>query len=143
MGLLTAPQEVIQVSGERGSILVTELENQDVLKGAFGALPPHLEFFYVAILKAEPPGHLNATPIEVWVNGVRIGCVDESQSPRYWRQLREMFALVSCGCIVRTDGSSNVIWVRLSLPKTMELRPTTPVAPDIERFVHRLQVPPV
>lgn len=119
MGLLTAPEEVIQVSGERGSVLVTELENQDVLKGAFGALPPHLELFYFAILKAKPPDRLNATPIEVWVNGVRTGYLDESQSPRYWRQLREMSALVSCGCIVRTDGSSNVIWARLSLPKSM------------------------
>ena len=112
-------QEIIQVSDERGSVLVSELENQDVLKEAFGALPPHQEHSCVAILKASPPDHLNATPIEVWVNGVRIGYLDESQSPRYWRQLREMSALVSCGCIVRTNGSSNVIWARLSLPVTL------------------------
>jgi hypothetical protein len=119
MGFLTATQEIIPVSGERGSVLVCELENQDVLEGALGVLPPHQELLYLAILKAVPPDPLNTTPIEVWVTGVRIGYVDESQSPRYWRQLREMSALASCGCLVRTDGSANVIWVRLSLPETM------------------------
>ena len=119
MELLTRARDVIEVSGERASVLVCELEDQNVLREAFGALAPHQEFFYVAILKAQPPNHENATPIEVWVNGVRIGYVDESLSPRYWRQLREDPAPVSCGCLVRTNGSPNVIWVRLSLPVTL------------------------
>ena len=119
MELLTRPRDVVEISGERASVLVCELEDQNVLRAAFGVLPPHQEFFYLAILKAQPPDHRNATPIEVWVNDVRIGYVDESLSPRYWRQLRESPALVSCGCFVRTNGSPNVIWVRLSLPVTL------------------------
>ncbi len=119
MALLTRAQQIVEVSGESASVLVCELESQDVLREAFGTLPPHQEFLFLAVLKALPPDHERATPIEVWVSGVRIGFVDESQSPHYWRQLREMPELVSCGCLVRTNGSPNVIWVRLSLPATL------------------------
>jgi hypothetical protein len=115
--LIKKQRDVVQVRGERASVHVVETDDGDALKCAFGvALPSCSEFFYTAVLKPQPPSDGRHTPVEVWVNGFRIGHVDDRQSGRYWDRLMGMDADVTCGCIVRTLETAEKKSIRLSLP---------------------------
>ena len=112
----------VHVDGPRGSVLVTGLGYKlKDLPRAFGDLGELTESDFEAVLKPMPPNQYNRTPIEVWVNGVQIGCVNDTSSPAYWGALRNLKHEVSCTCVVKTtalrgDYGIQVGKVRLSLP---------------------------
>ena len=117
-----ASRQPVWVDGDRGSVLVTGLGYKlDDLPGAFGQLPKLSESDFAAVLRPRDSNEWNPTPIEVWINDVHIGYVNDDASSRYWKPLRKMKAPVSCGCVVKTtavpsDTGFQVGKVHLSLP---------------------------
>ena len=108
---------VVHVDGTRDAVLVTGLGyKRDQLPAAFGALERISEYDFVAELKPQDPNEYNRTPIEVWVNSIHIGYVCDQASPNYWATLRGSDVRVTCGCVVKTDGTGGINKVRLSLP---------------------------
>ena len=118
------PPQPVFVDGDRASVRVTGLGYKlDDLPRAFGVMSRLAEHDYSAVLRPMPPNEWNRTPIEVWVNDVHIGYVNDNQSARYWKSLRQLPSLVYCTCIVQTtafpvDGQGyQVSKAMLSLPK--------------------------
>jgi hypothetical protein len=111
------PKSVVHIEGDRGSVLVTGLgyKRKD-LPRAFGKLSKVADHDFTAVLKPQSANQYNRTPIEVWVNDVHIGYINDNESARYWKLLRRADHLVSCDCVVKTGGRGEVLKVRLSLP---------------------------
>lgn len=111
---------VRHVDGDRASVPVIGLGYKRAdLPRAFGQLGRLSEYDFEAVLAPRQPNEYNPTPIEVWVNGVHIGYVNDRQSPKYWASLRAMTGFVSAGCVVKTDGLSSASRVWLSLPLSL------------------------
>jgi|GEM_PF-2913576 len=120
------PPSPVFVDGERASVLVTGLGYKlNDLPRAFGEMSKLTDHDFVAVLKPMPPNEWNRTPIEVWVNAVHIGYIEDHASPRYWKSLRQLGTQVACGCVVKTTAMPvagqgyQVGRVRLSLPKRL------------------------
>lgn len=112
--------DVTHVDGKRGSVLGTGLGyKRDDLPRAFGELERLSEQEFAAVLKPQQPNEYNRTPIEVWVNGVHIGYVNDRSAPTYWQALSRRNDLVSCDCVVQADTFGGVNRARLSLPAAL------------------------
>jgi hypothetical protein len=100
-----APTGTTFVDGKRAAVRVTGIGYKlDDLPRAFGQLSKLAEHDFFAVLKPQPPNEYNETPIEVWVNGVHIGWVNDGAAPRHWKHLMKMSSPVSCGCVVKTTA---------------------------------------
>ena len=128
MGPLKRSQKwpINAVAGPRGSVLVTGIGYKlEDLPRAFGQLPELAESEFVATLRPMPANEWNRNPIEVWVNGVHIGYVNDGDSKRYWDAMQRSKTMISCSCLVKTTAlpvagqGFQVGKVKLSLPASL------------------------